>query len=403
MAFLTYHGRRVNTGGSNVVFNPPVYNLSLGITTTSSNTVIRIPTAEDNQYSGKYGSTYTLYGDPLTYTYDYTVDWGDGSPVTNNITSFNDALASHTYSTPGDYIIKINGLIECLASDSEILPSDSNSGFANFRTALKNVISWGDSGLKTMSLKDCTNLETLPSDGTILFDMENLDKAFYQCSSLQSIPADLLKDSPNLLSCINIFSYCSTLTTIPTGLFDNNINLTNFKSVFFHADNITEIPAGLFDNNTLVADSAFSGTFAFCDSITSVPAGLFDNNVLAADRGFTGTFRNCPNLTTLPSELFRNHVNVDYFGWHSCFLDCGKLQLIPDLFYRDGEQSTRFSGTPTPNFVYMFEIDSVTFTGVQGTAPDLWNIPQASVHADTFLGHSTSSLSNYASVPSDWR
>ena len=45
------------------------------------------------------------------YTYDFTVDWGDGS-VVQTVTAFDDADIDHTYGTPGDYAITISGKVE---------------------------------------------------------------------------------------------------------------------------------------------------------------------------------------------------------------------------------------------------------------------------------------------------
>ena len=49
--------------------------------------------------------------DDAMYTYNFTVDWGDGSPI-SEITSFDDADKTHTYETAGDYNLVIEGTLE---------------------------------------------------------------------------------------------------------------------------------------------------------------------------------------------------------------------------------------------------------------------------------------------------
>ena len=39
-------------------------------------------------------------------TYNFDIDWGDDT--TSTITAYNDANLTHTYSTGGEYIVKVN-------------------------------------------------------------------------------------------------------------------------------------------------------------------------------------------------------------------------------------------------------------------------------------------------------
>jgi hypothetical protein len=46
-----------------------------------------------------------------------------------------------------------------------------------------------------------------------------------------------------------------------------------------------------------------------------------------------------------------------------------------------------------------------SFTGTQGTAPELWNAAYGTgtpTTTDCFQGQSTASLTNYASIPAPW-
>ena len=46
--------------------------------------------------------------DDDTLTYDFTVDWGDGSAI-SEVDSFDDSDKTHTYAVAGDYTITIIG------------------------------------------------------------------------------------------------------------------------------------------------------------------------------------------------------------------------------------------------------------------------------------------------------
>ena len=139
--------------------------------------------------------------------------------------------------------------------------------------------------------------------------------------------------------------------------------------------------------------------FYGCTNLLSLPSGPItgaSSMTIAASM-----FYNCTNLTTVPTYLFRNLTNVTSFA--NTFQNCTNLQLNPDIFYIAGsEESTRFLNK-TVSFVNCFNISS--FTGTQGTAPDLWNCASGSgafTKTGCFGGHSTSSLSNYGSIPSAW-
>ena len=75
---------------------------------------------------------------------------------------------------------------------------------------------------------------------------------------------------------------------------------TTLEYAFYGCTELTSIPANLFSNNTAV--TTFSGTFYWCSGITgSIPENLFSNNTAVTN--FTGTFRYCSGLTgTVPTD-----------------------------------------------------------------------------------------------------
>ena len=115
---------------------------------------------------------------------------------------------------------------------------------------------------------------------------------------------------------------------------------------------------------------------------------------------FDSCFYGCTSLTTLPTDLFRYNTAVTDFN--SCFYGCTGLTLRSDIFGSD--TASRFSGE-TVNFRGCFSRSS--FSGTQGTAPALWDFKMSSRSKKTGCfggaGNSSTSLSNYSSIPSEWK
>jgi hypothetical protein len=86
------------------------------------------------------------------------------------------------------------------------------------------------------------------------------------------------------------------------------------------------------------------------------------------------------------------------------FYNCPKAQFNINVFYAIGESGTRFLNKSI-NFSSCFYRTS--FTGTQGTAPDLWlcNFGTGTpTKTGCFggAGNSLTSLTNYASIPIAW-
>lgn len=168
----------------------------------------------DNTSAGS--STATQIKLPLvsTGTYNFVVDWGDGT--TSTITTWNAAATTHTYATAGTYTIKIKGIC-------------TGWRFNNTGDRLKmlSVSSWGKFKLGTTQgsyFYGCTNLNL--SGVTDVLDLAgttNLANCFYNCSALTTI---------GRLNEWNMSSVTS-LSTMFRGatLFNQNIGSWNTASV----------------------------------------------------------------------------------------------------------------------------------------------------------------------------
>ena len=84
------------------------------------------------------------------YNYDFTVDWGDGSP-TSEITAHNDEDKTHSYAEAGDYNLVIEGTLEAWSF---------NNAEDGDKDKILSVENFGDLGYKNLSgaFHGCTNL-----------------------------------------------------------------------------------------------------------------------------------------------------------------------------------------------------------------------------------------------------
>jgi head-tail adaptor len=112
--------------------------------------------------TGTGSSTATQYGLPTraSGTYNFTVDWGDGS--TNTITTYNDANGLHTYGSAGTYTIKIKGVFSGI--NTTIDTGAWNLGRIDTLKIL-DIKSYGPLIIQdSLAFKDCTNLTSSATD-----------------------------------------------------------------------------------------------------------------------------------------------------------------------------------------------------------------------------------------------
>lgn len=309
-------------------------------------------------------------------TFNCTVDWGDGTP-TSTITAYNDPDRIHTYASNGTYEVEILGTCE-----------GWSFGFTSAsKLKITKIIDWGNislfDGFKYLyyGFYNCHNLIDICTGGIkvsgVSMAAKGLESVFRYCPGLTSLPSDLLVYNTAYSSNLaNSFQGCTALTAIPIDLFRYNISITNFGN-----------------------------TFKDCTALITIPTDLFRYNVAVSTAAFTGTFRGCSLLATVPEYLFKYNVNAGINGFWATFYGCTKLQLNKWIFYASGEESTRFFNR-TSNFSYCFE--RASFSGVQGSAPELWNCnfgtatpTKTSCYAGA--GNSATSLDNYASIPAAWK
>jgi len=303
--------------------------------------------------------TFTLPLTDVAPGHNFIVYWGDNT--FNEILAYNAVDKTHNYSVAGTYNITIIGL--CAGFQF------NNSGD---RLKIKNVISWGSVGFRKLDFYGCSNLTSLPNERGMLV---------------------------NLITASRMFEECSSLTSLPAGIFDGSVGITSFYDAFLKCNKLTSIPVDLFKYNVNI--TIFEGAFWDCTHLITVPVDIFRHNI--AVTSFNSIFYNCYRLETIPADLFRYNTLATNFGY--AFTDCNKAKYNINIFYATGDENTRFLNQSV-NFEACFVRSS--FTGIQGTAPDLWNCnfgTETPTKTNCFAGagNKISSLNNYGDIPVEWK
>lgn len=253
------------------------------------------------------------------------VNWGDGTEDT--ITNVSDVEKLHTYSTSGTYTIEIEGF----------LPGFEVNNNSTYRELYIGVNHWGFVGLRQIDFYGCSNLSTLPTDGSNnainnegLLNIRRFDETF-RSTGLTVIPNGLFDFSPNVVSFTNTFRFSFGITSIPSGLFGNNTNVTVMAGTFNGLTGLTTIPSGLFSNCPDIQN--FQSVFRNCRDLTSIPLTLFDNNQNVT------TFANSFNMASTANDLIGDAPDIwnrtpEPFG-EDCFAFCTGLNnfaSIPNNF-----------------------------------------------------------------------
>ena len=118
-------------------------------------------------------------------TYDFIVDWGDGTQ--DHITAWDNAEVLHTYDTAGEYEITIWGVIEGFSFGAQ---TDNPWTTAGDREKLLEVSEWGPLRLGDVGgyFHGARNLTISASDALHTSGMTNMSFAFHTARALQDVP-----------------------------------------------------------------------------------------------------------------------------------------------------------------------------------------------------------------------
>jgi hypothetical protein len=205
-----------------------------------------------------------------------SIDWNDGITETYAGSAANTTI-THTYETPGLYLVTITGVFENIK-----LAGFTGSQASDLVNVAQNGPDWSP-----------TNLTDLYNGCTLLKN-----------EALDDFPATSL-----ITQYVRAFQSCSSLTSFPL---INTAAGTNFSEAWFGCSSLTSFPALDFDAAVGLASDAsntFTGfltTWFDCFALADFPANLFDSTTCTR---YLNAFANCA-LTAQSIENILVSINT---------------------------------------------------------------------------------------------
>lgn len=218
------------------------------------------------------------------YVYDFTVDWGDGTPI-ETISAYQ-ARVNHTYTDAGTYQVRMSGTCERVYF---------------FNDAAKN------------RLKSVDNLGSM--------GWYYVNKMFYTCYQLTSFTVGTAV-LPNLTSLVGMFDLLSALTTLDITGLETGI-LTDISLMFQTCSGLTSISGLSVIDTSSVTDA--SGMFKGAANIISLDLSTWDFSSIET---ISNMFHTCYDLTTLSLPDFTNSSSLTtmLYAFYSC-ISLGSLDF----------------------------------------------------------------------------
>ena len=217
---------------------------------SSDNTITAIPFNLHNQT----GVTLKVY-------------WGDGTSsvlTPSNYSSYSSNASLHSYSTPGEYTIRIgNDNWE----NTYMMNVATNHTPSKRSDIINNIYYYKNTLVALTPLPNIKGLKTLPgyeyNSNYWSYTDTNFSCIFAQCSSLTAIPAGLFDNFSNVSGILNLdncFYNCTSITSVPENIFDKCTGTTNFNQCFWQCTSLSSVPENIFKYNTEVTN--FNAVFA---------------------------------------------------------------------------------------------------------------------------------------------
>lgn len=238
--------------------------------------------------------------------YDFMVDWGDGS-AQDKIISASSPLKTHVYTTPGNYTITINGLLEGWSFGS----------VADSKLKITSVENFGDMGWKNLNLAfyGCTNLTSFA--GGVTTNVTNMSGMFKGATSLINLNLASF-NTANVTNMSYMFYLVSSLSSLDLSNF-NTSKVTNMSNMFYAMESVTSLNLANF-NTSLVTD--MTSMFGHTNVLPSLDVSSFNTSNVT---NMTMMFEQAAGLTTLNLSNF-NTSNVLTMG--GMFNNANKLTSL---------------------------------------------------------------------------
>jgi surface protein len=310
-------------------------------------------------------------------TYNFVVDWADGS--TNTITTYNNSNITHTYATSGIKTVSITGTLIGWA-------------FANAGDKLKitNISQWGPFNLGTVSnysasgggaFYGASNLTVTAKDLMDLTGVTNLNGLFYGCSSLTSVPNINSWNVANITSLGNTFRGTAFNSDISSW---NTASVTVFGNLFYGNSAFNQNIGGWNTANGTSLNYMFSGATAFNQNIGSWNTAKVTtmNYVFQGATAFNQNINswNTANVTSMSGMFYgASAFNQNIGSWNTV-----NVTSMAQMFYGASAFNQNIGSWNTVNVTSMIQ----TFWGTTAFNGDIgsWNTTNVTNMIQMFLG-----------------
>jgi len=311
-------------------------------------------------------------------TYNFWIDWGDGS--TTNVTSY--SQRTHTYASAGTYTLRATGTI-------------NGWGFQNSGDKLKilTISSWGKLKNLTQGFYGCSNL-TL-SGITDILDLTgttSLGAMFSGCSKITTVGRMNEWDTSLITSMSNMFVAC-VLFNQPLNNW-NTGNVTGFVNMFSSCYLFNQCLGSWNITKCTSFEGMFSGCINFNNGDNSVPLNNWVLNTTAASVSLNYTFLSCSS--------FNRYLG----GW-----DTSKVNIMSSLFsgcpsFNNGFASGVANQLPwntsaCTNMSGMFQGASA-FNSNLGTGTTPWDVSKVTSFSSMFNGATNFNNGDDAAPINNW-
>jgi surface protein len=234
-----------------------------------------------------------------TGTYDFNVDWGDGT--NDDISSDLDPEITHTYAGgAGTYTVTITGDIEGFRFNN-----------AKDKTKIISIDSWGSLKLGSTAgafFYGCENLVIPATDTLDMTGTTDLTSAWRGCTSLTTVPSFLTLDTSLVTSLDNTFRGCTNFDQPLTNL--NTSNVTSLRA-FLRDCSVWNHPVNQLDVSSV---TNFSRTFHGANAFNQ-PVNLWDTS---SSSNMGNMFRNATSFNQSVSNFDTSQTTTFISMFNGC-------------------------------------------------------------------------------------
>ena len=289
-----------------------------------------------NVLAGSSTSTQVKLPLESTGTYNFTVDWGDGS-ATENITTA--AGGIHTYGTAGTYTISITGIIIGFSFGSVVNPTNTNE-----RLKILSITKWGPLRLGNSGgyFTSCANitLNTI-TDVLNLTGTTTLASMFFGCVLITTVGRMNEWNLSGVTNLAGMFGVSGSGTT-GVGLFNQDIgawnvsNVNDFNNMFRFTALFNNGGSSNIQNWNVSSAISMEGMFSRANSFnqplanwerstpgnTSTLANVTNMANMFSSGNRTFSFNqpignwNVSNVTNMNNMFYRSPFNQDIGSWN---------------------------------------------------------------------------------------